>query len=125
MIPRKILCCTDFSEKSEQAVSMAADYAKAFGASLTVLHVIQSHFFGDLAIDDSVPYMVTQETVEQRTQKKLQAIAEEFRPSVPELETHFRVGKPVEEIVRFQKEEAIDLVVLGGHGYTGFDKLLL
>ena len=40
MLPQKILFCTDFSDNSKPARQLAMDYAKALGAELTILHVI-------------------------------------------------------------------------------------
>ena len=45
MVPKKILFCTDFSENSEPARELAVDYAKAFGAQLLIVHVIDSTGF--------------------------------------------------------------------------------
>ena len=45
MLPKKILFCTDFSRNSEPARKLAAEYAKAFGANLLIVHVIDSTTF--------------------------------------------------------------------------------
>ena len=40
MVPKKILFCTDFSENSRPGWQLAMEFAKAFGAQLHILHVI-------------------------------------------------------------------------------------
>ena len=41
------------------------------------------------------------------------------------IETVLRVGNPSEEIVNVAKELAVDLVVIGSHGYGGLGRFLL
>jgi universal stress protein A len=45
MTPQKILFCTDFSQNSEPARALAVDYAKAFGAQLLIVHVLDANSF--------------------------------------------------------------------------------
>jgi nucleotide-binding universal stress UspA family protein len=35
------------------------------------------------------------------------------------------LGEPAEEIIRFAKEENVDMIVMGTHGRTGFSRLLM
>ncbi len=52
MVPKKILFCTDFSENSEPARQLALDYAKAFVANLSVVHVFTLDFSAHPPIDE-------------------------------------------------------------------------
>jgi len=50
---------------------------------------------------------------------------EEFATMLKEVKTYSRVGVPAEEIVRLAAEEAIDLIVMGTHGWGGFRNMVL
>jgi nucleotide-binding universal stress UspA family protein len=52
---------------------------------------------------------------------------ESIRPSNPDIPTHhvFLEGDPASEIVSFCRDALIDLVVMGTHGRTGVERMLL
>ena len=51
---KKILVATDFSEPSEAALAYGRELARSFGASLTVLHVVDNILTRAYGIDDGV-----------------------------------------------------------------------
>lgn len=113
---KKILYSTDFSSYSNQAYFHAVALAEAHGASLTVLYV----YVPDLL----VPGVPREETVNRRY---WQAQLEQIRPIDPKIPVHhvFLEGEPAAEIVRYAKDAGIDLIVMGTHGRTGLERLLM
>lgn len=127
MIPKRILLCTDFSENSVPAREHAIDYAVAFGASLSILHVVNSSRLGFPAFEVGVPFDLQEilKGIEESVKKAFEIMKEECGSSVRELRTCSRIGVPANEIVRFAEEESVDLIVMGTHGWTGFRHLIL
>ena len=104
---RTILYPTDFSSYSNQAYLHAVSIAERHGAELTVVYVAS----GDQG----------QERDYWRGQ------LEQIRPANPNItfDHKFLEGDPATEIVRFAGEEGFDLIVMGTHGRTGLDRLLM
>jgi nucleotide-binding universal stress UspA family protein len=122
----RILVPTDFSKHSENALAYASAFAEKFGAELYLLHVVQ-----DLAL--FIPEAVTAAPpigppVEQLTAAVREALDRLIaNHGLRSLGVHAEVreGNPFYEIVRFAKEQDIDLIIMGTHGHTGLVHVLL
>ncbi|MDD3472467.1 MAG: universal stress protein [Syntrophaceae bacterium] len=127
MIPKSILFCTDFSENSAAARECAIDYAKAFDAKLLVLHVVNSSRLGYPAFEAGVPFDLQGVllNIQEEVRKAFEDVEEELKPEIQNLSTHSRVGVPSAEIIKFAEDNAIDLIVMGTHGWTGIRHLIL
>lgn len=127
MIPKKILFCTDFSENSLPAKGYAVDFAKAFGASLDVLHVVNSSRLGYPAFEAGVPFDLQSVllNIEESVKIAFNDFLTEFEGQLTEISTTSRIGVPAVEITRFADEKAINLIIMGTHGWTGFRHLIL
>jgi nucleotide-binding universal stress UspA family protein len=113
----KILYPTDFSSHSNQAYFHAVALAEKHGASLTIAFVYSSSFFGTAQSRG--------ETGGDREYWRNQL--EQIRPVDPRIPVHhvFLEGDPATEIVRYASEAGIDLIVMGTHGRTGLERLLM
>jgi len=120
MVPKKILFCTDFSENSRPAWELAVDYAKAFGAQLLILHVID--FLGYFDWPDKLLEIV-KETGE-ACNERLQLMAKEAQLA-EDAKIYCRTGTAPIEIVELAQEESVDLIVVGTHGRTGVKHLVM
>lgn len=123
---RKVLVTTDLSEYSLAALEYASTLSLLYSARLFVLHV-----------EDIVPppmYAVHipdfegeqfQQQVFQQAHRDLEAFAR-LRIS-PDLNATLvvRVGKTVDEIIRFVEQEGIDIIVMATHGRTGLKHVLM
>ena len=127
MIPKKILFCTDFSENSLPARECAISYASAFGASLSIIHVINSSQIGYPSVEVEIPSTLKSavQGIQESARKALELIAAECRKTVEDVAFYHRIGNPAHEIVRLADEESIDLIVTGTHGWTGIKHLIL
>lgn len=114
---KKILYPTDFSSYSNQAYFHAIALAKTHGASVTVLFVYNPDTTSTPGThgDESAARRYWQEQLEQ------------IRPLDPHIAvSHVLLqGDPASEIVRYVRDAGIDLVVMGTHGRTGVERLLL
>lgn len=128
MIPKIILFCTDFSDNSSTACDCARDYAKSFGASLFVIHVLDYSgqtspaFRSEFSTGHQEAY---QTNVRDETMKALEQIRLELVDQVKDVTTYLREGVPSSEILKFAEEYSVDLIVLGTHGWTGFKHLIM
>jgi nucleotide-binding universal stress UspA family protein len=127
MVPKQILFCTDFSGNSLLARTYAVDFAKALDASLHILHVVNSSRLGYPAFEAGVPFDLQSVllNIEESVQTAFEEIKLEYKDQLKEVTTTSRVGVPAAEITRFAEENAIDLIVMGTHGWTGFRLLIL
>lgn len=107
---QRILYPTDFSSYSNQAYFHAVTLAEIHAAQLTVLYVIHPH--GDEPIRDRDHW-----------REQLQQI----RPENPNISVEHVLleGDAGVEIPRYAAEAGIDMVVMGTHGRTGKERLLM
>ena len=123
---KRILVPTDFSEHSEQAATYAVELAKRFQAeAVHCIHV--SDIPADL-LASSTYYMTGPSNqfinqIRKESQKNLAAFAEKNLADVP-VKTAFLEGRPFVEIVRYARENQIELIVIATHGRTGVQHAL-
>jgi nucleotide-binding universal stress UspA family protein len=103
----RILYPTDFSSYSNQAYFHAVGLAESYGASLTVVYVHTPGSPGDKG--------------------HWQSQLEQVRPANPKIAvSHVLLeGDPAAEIARFAADAGIDVIVIGTHGRTGVDRLVM
>lgn len=106
---QKILYPTDFSSPSTLAYFHALGLAEAYKAGLTVLHV---HTPGGPDAPDK---------------RAAQAQLESVHPANPSIAVRhaLREGDAAAEIVKYAADMGADVIVLGTHGRTGVDRLVL
>jgi nucleotide-binding universal stress UspA family protein len=130
IVPRKasvdlknILVATDGSEYGNAAVNEALNYAKTYGASLKVVHVINimADFQGE--IPARTPSLIDEVTAQVKSD--LDAIKERAEKEGVKTGTYIKEGDPYKLIVDLAKELNSDLIVLGSHGRTGIQRLLM
>lgn len=126
-MPRRILLCTDFSENSQPAGRLAAECARAFAADLLVLHVINSKRIGFPSLEGKVPLDMQRllDNIRESCDQALLIFADQFREAARSVTAHCVTGVPSSEIVRFAEENAVDLIVMGTHGWTGIKHLIM
>ena len=129
MIWKTILVPHDFSASANHAAAIARDEAKAHGAKLHLLHVIDLpiQFRPDTVIvpeSTGAPINVKDYAVAQAEAHLNDLVARLAKDGVTAT-SFIRVGYAVDEIVRFVDENSIDLVVMGTHGRTGLAHLLV
>lgn len=114
---RQILCPVDFSEFSRHAVDHAGTIARWYDARLVVLHV----FVKASALD--LPPLVMEEQDRAR-------IMADMRRLTSQLPADVKVDFCIQEASEIHREilrqaNRADLLVIGSHGRSGFERLLL
>jgi len=118
---KNILYLTDFSEPSEAALPFVTTIAREYQSKVYALHILMTVPIPD-ATPESTEAMI--EAQEERAQAEMQRLESQLAglPHETYLERGPGVWPPVEDAI---KEYGIDLIVLGTHGRTGFQKLLM
>ncbi|HPC62435.1 MAG TPA: universal stress protein [Verrucomicrobiota bacterium] len=105
------------------ALKCAVPLARAFGARLDVLHVVEPmHFMAGL---ESVALAVSDEQVARSALNELKAVARREIPPGIEVEAMVRQGKPFDQITQAAAERGADLIVLTTHGFTGLKRAVM
>jgi nucleotide-binding universal stress UspA family protein len=120
-----ILYATDFSESSLSAGTHARMLTELTGATLHILHVI-----GELS--DQRRTMIHQEffenfekSVEREAIKDMHDFRKAHFRGLEKVECHTLIGNPFQEIMRQAEELGADLIVMGTHGRTGIEHVLV
>jgi nucleotide-binding universal stress UspA family protein len=119
---RKILVPTDFSEQSKKAVRYGIELATKFGAELHLLHAFETVpiMYGE---GSGVPPQVADE-IEAAAVKYLDELELESAEGLTVVRK-VTEGHAFVEIVRYAKDNTIDLVVIGTHGRGAIAHMLL
>jgi nucleotide-binding universal stress UspA family protein len=119
IVLNKILVATDFSEASDAALAYGRALARAFGASLDLLHVTENlYLYAGVGAEayGGVPPEV-QNDVERAAKEQTEALLTDddwtdLRAKVVTITSN----RPAAMIVEYAKTEHVDLIVLGTHG---------
>ena len=121
MALRNILYLTDFSQPSEAALPFVTAIARNCGANVHALHVMTPDPY---VYATPISVGVAREAAEERAKAEMQRVESQLSglPHETAMEWAPGVWAAVERAIQQQKA---DLVVLGTHGRTGAEKLLL
>jgi nucleotide-binding universal stress UspA family protein len=119
----KVLVPVDFSEHSERALAYAVDLAKSFRAAVHLVHVYPVTAF-------AAPPLIPGPVVVGQFRDESQRVFDELMARVKrdyssELTGTLSEGVPHVEILRCASDVHADMIVMGTHGRTGFEHLLL
>ena len=126
MLFKKILVPYDGSTCSMHAFQISMDMAKKYNSQVTILYCLQTDFrvpwYGfDSRMGNAIKKK--QKDIALKNFAHLESIAKKAGVKVSSKisESH----SIVKTLVSFAKSNKISLIVMGSHGRTGFDKLLL
>jgi universal stress protein A len=113
---QRVLVPVDFSDCSHKALQYALPFAKAFDATITILHVVEPFYLvPEMA---GVDVVLIEKQLREGGERQLAALRKEVGDSAA-AETLLRVGRPEAEILKAARELASDLIILSTHGRTG------
>ncbi len=121
---QRVLCPVDFSEMSDKALHHAAAVARWYGAELHVLHAIVPMIPPPIPLGAALPVAIPEESqgAAEHSLHQLVLCAGLGLGGVREV---VRAGAAVGAIDDYAREQQIDLIVLGTHGLSGLEHLLL
>jgi nucleotide-binding universal stress UspA family protein len=123
---RRILCPVDFSDYSRRALDHAIAIARWYESTVTALHVfspspVAAYGPGPVVF---VPIVLTPADRDRLLADTKAFTDAEMAPGVP-IEAVIREGNTAAEIVDQATDMSADLLVIGTHGRSGFERLLL
>ena len=118
-----ILVAIDGSDASQRAFVRAVEEAKVWNARLHVIYVVETGLFSSLPADNTVEIMYrVLETEGNTVLEKAKKFAAE--KSVTPI-THMKQGHAGSEVVTLADKEKVDLIMVGSHGKSQADRLLI
>jgi universal stress protein A len=126
---RRILVPVDFSAGAALALDYAVEFAAAAGASLHLLHVAEISTAADGLASADFPAVERRlcETAERELARLVRERVAGRAPATVEVRPGWPFGgkRPHAEIVEAARKLDADLIVIGTHGRTGFDHLII
>src|SRR5207302_345960 len=122
-MPRKILVPVDLANENPQELAFAADLARATGAEIVLLHVV-----------DYVPTLLPVELPGGYPLPQLDVVREAATAKLGRMVAKaggaptrgvVEIGTAAHQIVDFAKREKVDQIVIGSHSKKGVTRLVL
>lgn len=118
-----ILVAIDGSEASQRALSSAVDEAKVWKAQLQVIYVVETGLFSSLPLDNTVEIMYR--VLEKEGTAVLERAKKFGAANGVTVITHMKQGHAGSEIIALAEQEKSDLIMVGSHGKSNTDRLLI
>ncbi len=116
---KHILVPLDFSADAEQALDCAVGLAQQFQARLTLLHVIH------IPVSTEVNLSAYFTEMEASAEQGMDTYQKRVKEAGLAVDSVIIRGTPFREIVETAKAKQVDLIIMGTHGRTGMQHLLL
>lgn len=121
---KRILVPTDFSEYAENALKTAALIAKKNNSELFILHLLElpNQMNDAISAGNSIPEVML---FIKKANEVLQKMREQpYLNGIP-VYASVQLEKPFNGILSFNKKNDIDLIVMGSHGTSGIEEILI
>lgn len=118
-----ILVPTDGSEGTARAVEHAIDIAQKYDATVHALYVVNTSAYSTLPADSNWESITA--ALEDEGEAATTEIGERMSEAGVDSVTVVEEGIPHKTILNYADEKGIDLIVMGTHGKSGLDRLLL
>jgi nucleotide-binding universal stress UspA family protein len=120
---QSILAAIDGSKKSEAALDVAIGEARLHGAALHAVYVIETGLFSSIPMDNT--WEVIYGLLENQGKEAQLAAAKRAENQGVGITTHLKQGHAGNEILKLARDLGADLIVLGSHGRSNLDRILL
>lgn len=121
---KHILFPTDFSDYAANAVLYVIDFAKKFGAKVTVIHVLSPPTYA-VTPEFNVDLTKIQKEVEVASQGRINELMGRLSEEGLDADSLIEIGSPFAEIVKCARDRDVNLIVLATHGHGAVKHMLL
>jgi len=123
---KRIVVATDGSKYSLAAASEAIGLAKRNKSELTVISVVPSELMTPTDIDFTLAHkeLIADKEMHE-AEKNVKAVKEAAQKEGVAVKAFVMSGRPADAVIEIAKDKNADLIVLGSHGRTGLEKLLM
>lgn len=119
---KTVLVCLDFSAFSKEVEKIGYEIAKATGASVTLVTIINK------SVDYTTAYMgLTYANQWEELLQRANVRLEEIKANHPDIKTNILsfIGSAKEDIVEATNDNNVSFIVVGKHGRTGITHLIM
>lgn len=122
----RILYTTDFSDLSAGALDYAVFLARKCGAQLHAVYVVDDSYQYWMSFDlATIPAGPPLADLTAGAQKQMQEFLRTRLPADVPAISKILHGRPFLEIIRYARDEKMDLIVIGTHGRSGLRHVLM
>lgn len=121
---KRILVPTDFSEHAEDALKVAAQIAKKNDSEIIILHMLElphqmnDAILGGASIPETMLFM-------KKANEMLDEISSKPYLDGISITEIVKMDKPIHGITQVSKDYEVDLIIMGSHGSSGVEELLI
>ncbi|MCX5803779.1 MAG: universal stress protein [Proteobacteria bacterium] len=121
---KKIVCPIDFSEFTDEILKYAVNITKKFNAELHLIHIIPNlnYFTPYESFLTPENLVAIEKNIEKEVEKDFEKVTKDIDMPLKKI---VKTGVTFVEIIDYIKEEDIDLVVMGTHGRSGIEHILI
>lgn len=121
---KKILCPVDFSQFTQDVVNYALDLAKKYGAELHIMHVVpnMTYFTPYESFLTPENLVAIEKNIQDEVERNFTKLLKEDKVPTKRV---IKTGVPFVEIIDYARSESVDLIVMGTHGHTGLEHILI
>ncbi len=126
---KNILFCTDFSDDAHMAFAHALDLTRKYKAKLYLLHVMAPRHpcATQLETSHTPKNEIPDERDRRNQQRALKAMIQQYIHELDEEDDYdmqVLMGSPDIEIIRFARQHAINMIILGAQGRPEKDRMI-
>jgi nucleotide-binding universal stress UspA family protein len=121
---KRILVPTDFSEHAEDALKAAAQIAKKNDSEIIILHMLELPSQMSDAVLGGASIPETMLFVQKANETLDEVSSRSYLDGIPVTEI-VKMDKPIHGITQISKDYDVDLVVMGSHGHSAIEELLI
>ncbi len=119
---KSILVGLDSSPRSGEVLETAVSLAQRYGARLVLVNAVGIPF--DFPADAlGLSPTALPGIMEEAARRDLEARARSLPPGIAH-KVDIQIGTPWQVVCNIAKEEDVDLVIIGSHGYSGLDRVI-
>ena len=126
---KKILYPTDFSEYSLAALPYAVGLTQQNDAKLYCLYVVEmpneEYLTSEYMVPLSIPHVPEDKILRTARTRLERFVTENISEIDKKVTARVLIGTPFVEIIRYAREQSIDLIILGTHGRNALASMLL
>jgi nucleotide-binding universal stress UspA family protein len=119
---RRVLVGLDASPRAEQVLDYAMELVRKTGGQLVLLHAYSLPVGLPVEV-----YAISPDTLPDVLERNARALLDNYAARVPAgvlAGVRAALGTPWQQICSAAREENVDLIIIGSHGYHGLDRIL-
>ncbi len=121
----RILYPTDCSDVAGKAVRYIEQLKEAGAKAVTIVHVIDKKYLYETAHDVAIDFEAIESGHRKTVTEQCGQAMSQLKAKGMEVTLRIEKGIPFQEILRVAKEENASLIVIGSHGKSNVEEMLL